>query len=457
MGVLQAIYDRSPIALQNVMTTLSGYHRNSTRYGHVYWQHRRWLEHFDAWSLDDKLEYQAEELRRFLRFAVEQSPFYRTLYAAIDLDAIRSVPDLPRLPMVDKETLRANMAAVHTTSRRTAIEGHTGGTTGKSLVVLMTADDKKKRMAILDHFKHRVGFEHREMRRATFSGKHIVPPGRGADVFWRYNAACKQMLYSTFHITEDNLPAYVASLNSFKPQALDGFFTSMCDVANFIERHSVKLSFRPLAIFPTSETVTPGGRALLERVFNARVYNQYASSEGAPFITECQMGTLHVELSSGVFEHVDSDSDEILVTSFTTHGTPLIRYRIGDSVMFSERIDCPCGVSSPIVTSIEGRRDDFVYRADGAKINAGNVSNLFKNMPNALKRAQVVQEELSVVRILLQVDVELYRPEFDELLKDEFAHKFGPKTRLVIEHVDEIPREVSGKLRLIRNTLAGTA
>lgn len=78
---------------------------------------------------------------------------------------------------------------------------------------------------------------------------------------------------------------------------------SMCDVAGYIERHRIKLEFTPIAIFPTSETLTKAGRELLERVFKCKVFDQYASSEGAPFVTECENQVLHMELASGVFEH----------------------------------------------------------------------------------------------------------------------------------------------------------
>ena len=65
--------------------------------------------------------------------------------------------------------------------------------------------------------------------------------------------------------------------------------------------------------------VTSSGRELLERVFSCNVYDQYASSEGAPFVAECGSQVLHIELTSGVFEHFEEGSDAVLVTSFTTH------------------------------------------------------------------------------------------------------------------------------------------
>jgi phenylacetate-CoA ligase len=61
------------------------------------------------------------------------------------------------------------------------------------------------------------------------------------------------------------------------------------------------------------------------------------------------------------------------------------------------------------------------------------------------------QNERDILK--LEVDKKLYKPEYDELLRDEFIHKFGTSTKIIIEHVDEIPREKSGKFRMIKNNV----
>ncbi len=452
MGRLQAIYDKMPILVQNIMTSISGYQKCRDRYGKAYYEYRKFLCEFDKKSLDEKLDYQNARLLSFLKESKENSRFYAELYKDIDLNTITGKDKLSLLPCVDKEMLRANIENVYTIPKKGAVESHTGGTTGKSLTVRGKRDDMMYRMAMLDHFKARAGFEHRQMKRATFNGKHIVPPNQKKKVFWRYNRSCKQMIYSSFHITEENLAYYVESINEFKPCAIDGFFTSMCDVASYMERHGIKPQFKPVAIFPTSETVTKSGRELLERVFGCKVYDQYASSEGAPFITECRYGKLHMELSTGVFEHFLEDSNEVLITSFLTRGTPLIRYKIGDMVEFLPSTDvCECGRHDLYVGEIQGRRLDYLYTAEGAKINAGNVSNLLKNLPNVIIRSQAIQDKLGEITLLLQVDEKLYKNEYDLIVKDEFLHKFGKTTTVNIKHVDDIPREKSGKFRFIIN------
>jgi len=455
MRFLEKLYDKSPIFFQNVMTSISGYQRNITRYGKMYHDTRRFLGEFDTWSLEEKKDFQQKELLKLIKYAYNNSQFYKELYKDVNVENFKTINDLKLLPIVDKEMLRANLESVTTIKASAAIEGHTGGTTGKSLVVLFTKEDMMKRMAMLDHFKSRIGFEHIKMKRATFNGKHIIPPTQYKKVFWRYNAACKQKMYSSFHLTEENMKYYVESLNKFKPQAIDGFFMSICDIANYIERHNLKITFTPIAIFPTSETLSQSGRELLERVFKCKVYDQYASSEGAPFVTECEKQELHIELSSGVFEKYEKDTDEVLVTSFTTYGTPLIRYKIGDAMTFEDTQQvCECDNQTPIVKEIQGRNLDFLYTFEGAKINGGNVANLFKNMPNALIRAQAIQDNMNEVKVLLEVDRRIYKSEYDNLLKDEFVHKFGKKTKITIVHVDEIPKESSGKFKMIKNSLA---
>ena len=455
MSILESTYDKAPVFLQNVMVSISGYLRNTQRYGRDYYNHRKFLADFDTWSFDKKRAYQNAELVRFVRYTADRSEFYKRFYKDIDVRSIRCIDDLKILPILSKEMLRENINEIVIIPFNGSVQGHTGGTTGKSITVYNTVEDSMKRMAMLDHFKSRVGFQNRQMKRATFNGKHIVPPNQKKEVFWRYNSSCRQMIYSSFHLTEYNMKYYIESLNRYKPQSIDGFFMSICDIASYIKRHKLNVDFTPLAIFPTSETLTTSGRALIEEVFQCKVFDQYASSEGAPFVTECSEQVLHMEQSTGVIEHCCDGSNEVLVTSFTTHGTPLIRYQIGDLMAFDDcqTTLCKCGMETISIDKIEGRGLDYLLTTEGAKINSGNISNLFKNIPNAVIRAQVIQNEYDLITILLEIDGAKYKPEYDIILKDEFKHKFGQSMQIIVTHVKEIPRERSGKFMLVKNNI----
>lgn len=348
--------------------------------------------------------------------------------------------------------IRQNIDNVVTVDKSNAVEGHTGGTTGKSLIVYNRPKDMQKRMATLDYFKMKHGFKNMKMKRATFMGKHIVPPGQKKKKFWRYNAAIKQMVYSSFHITEENIPHYLESLNKFKPAAIDGFVSSIYDIASYILRKNISVDFDLKAVFPTSETVTPEHRQVIEKAFNTKVRDQYASSEGAPFVWECEKGNYHYDITTGVIENME-DSNEILVTSFTTYGTPLIRYKIGDKMIFEDwDKSCGCGFNSPLVKSIEGRVADFLYTTEGARVNLGNIANIFKNMPNIIVKSQLVQNSLNHMLVKLVLEKE-FEDKYRQMLVDEIKHKFGTDMKIDFEIVDEIDRESSGKYKLVKNNV----
>lgn len=447
---LQSIYDHSPIFFQNIMTSVKGYQLKRTRYGKYYYEHLQLLKQLHTYTENQLKEYQFEEFMKLLRYVKSNSKFYHELYKDIDIEKFSSVKDIKFLPIVTKEMLRKNIENVITIPKKGAVADHTGGTTGKSLTVYNRVQDIQKRMAVLDFFKLKHGFENIKMKRATFMGKHIVPPMQKKKVFWRFNSTINQMLYSSFHLTEENIPYYISSLNDFKPDAIDGFVSSIYEVSSYIKRKGIELKFQPKVVFPTSETLTKDYRDTIEEVFSCKVRDQYASSEGAPFVWECSYGNLHYDITTGVIENIEG-SNEILVTSFLAYGTPLIRYKIGDSMIFDDSHKrCECGFNTPLIKTIEGRKVDFLYSTNGAKINLGNISNIFKNIPNTIIKAQLIQDSLEHITVKIMVDKD-FLPKHKDLLADEIKHKFGNDMKVDIKIVNDIPREKSGKYRIIIN------
>jgi|SRR5690554_2135298 len=98
MVKLERLYDASPIWLQNAMVTAAGYRNSKSRYGKAYFEYKEFLKKFDALPLAEKLEYQRQELVRFVRYAYESSNFYRELYRDVDISKVQRVEDLQCLP-----------------------------------------------------------------------------------------------------------------------------------------------------------------------------------------------------------------------------------------------------------------------------------------------------------------------------------------------------------------------
>lgn len=210
------------------------------------------------------------------------------------------------------------------------------------------------------------------------------------------------------------------------------------------------------AIFPTAESVTPESKKTIEAFFKTSLYDQYASSEGAPFIFECKNKKLHIEMQSGIFEVLDEQNlpakeGRLVVTSFTTYGTPLIRYDIEDSIELSDST-CNCGNNNPLVKQILGRIDDYVFSPETGKINLGNVSNTLKDV-KGIVRFQALQENLESITIKIVIDNGVFSQKDEKQFLMNWKDRVGNSMKLDLEFVDDIPVENSGKFRMVKNKI----
>ena len=447
---LMKIYNTSPIFFQNIFTTIAGYRNKINRYGKEYYNYLDINRRFNDEDIDSIQQYQDREVKKLVNHAFKQSPFYKEFYKYIDIREINSVEDLKKLPILSKEVVRENINSLYTIKKRDSIITHTSGTTGKSMLFLHTKEHFQQRMAILDYFKEQHGFINRKMKKATFNSSRIIPSRQKKKVFWRDNIFMKQRIYSGYHCRGDNIRYYVENLNEYKPAALDGYPSSLFEIAKYIINHKIPLKFQPIAIFPSAETLIPHYRQTIEQAFNCKIFNQYSASEGAPFITECEYGTLHYNQYSGVIEV--NGENEILVTGFSTYGTPLIRYEIGDKVIFdNSNKKCPCGSIYPIVHQIEGRSMDYLQSKSNGKFTAPYLleSNEFEN---SLISVQFVQNSINQVDVNIVADSS-YNHKMDKIILEELNYILGSDMKVIIHKMKELPKEPSGKLRLIINNI----
>lgn len=445
---LRDVYFKAPIRLQHWMTSLYGLKLRQERYGKVY---ERELEALRK-RATDQASVQTDQLRRlndFLQFCETNNDYYRQLFmdAGISLP-FQSIEELKQIPILEKDTVRTN-PAIHS-HVKTDIIGKTGGTTGASIQVKFTKEDYQIRMAHLDYFKERHGFK-KGMKRVSFTGRVICDPDQEKPIFWRYNRPLKQLLMSVFHLTPQNLPLYIEELNRFKPTVLDSTPSAMIELATYIKEHNVKLDFQLIAIFPTAETLTAYGRSLLEEAFNAPVYDQYASSEGAPILSECDHGKMHLHHETGVVESYGDDG-EILITSFTTHGTPLIRYRIGDRMKIGDGT-CTCGQAGTYVESIEGRQTNYVLTPKGVKVFEGDLTTIVRSLPNSVIQTQFHQADLHHLEMRYIKDPNRFQPAHEMILYQELKKLFGEDVDITLTPVKQISRGPNGKVVVIEKTL----
>lgn len=448
MQLKQSIYLHSPIFIQNILTTIYGRVLYQERYGSVYQKRFQELKEKEQFRVNAEKE-QLNRLNHFLAFCYDYSTYYKELFdeAQISLP-FHELEELKQIPILSKELLRTRNVDIHA-KVRAPILGKTGGTTGKSIQVHYTKDDMQIRMAHLDYFKWTHGIE-RGMRRASFTGQVLAATNQKSPVYWRMNKTINQMLFTIKNINPQTAASYIEQLNRFDPESIDGLPSGMIEVARHAKKYGIPCTFRPKAIFPTAEMMTAEERKLIEEVFHAPIFDQYASSEGAPIVAECRYGKKHLHYEMGIIE-VEADG-QILVTSFDTHGTPLVRYRVGDRMTLSEET-CQCGHAGPIIASIDGRGRSFIQLKDGHRIFEGELAGIVRAFPNCIERVQYIQADEEEVVMLYVPDERCFKEEHEKELYFVLKRLFGGQMEVLLRAVPEIPKEISGKTLLIKQLI----
>lgn len=443
------IYYRLPVFGQNIAISLYGLMLYTRRYIGVY---KKYLQLFSHTKHNNPKKEQRIQDRRFIRllhYAVAYSPFYREFYQGIPMEEIKSAEDIQKLPVLTKTVLKENLSSIYTVSKRKSFRSRTGGTGGIPLVVRKRPVDVQQRMAYLDAYKLTFGFHNNKMKSARFFGKKITEDFPKRPVFWRNNYPLRQRLYSTYHLTEKNLPLYIKDLNRFKPQAIDGFVSAIYTIAKYMEENQMKPSFTPKAVFTTSETVLPHHREVIEKVFGCPVSDQYASNEGAPFIIQCSHGSYHEAIDTGIFEHIPTEEGiKLLVTGFDTFGTPLIRYDIGDLILPGEGSTCSCGSVHPVIKGIAGREAEFL-ETGGGRFSQVQLSVLISQLSDMVMQIQFRQKKDGSLNILCILSESSREKISGELISNAIEKFLGAETVFRLYFTDVIDRAPSGKYQLI--------
>lgn len=456
---LKRLYDRLPPAAQSFL--LSTYHLklDRERYGPRFRAAVAELartEWSDAQALRD---YQDVRLREIVRHAARQVPFYARRFAehGVDVEGFRGLDDLARLPILTRSDIVSSFDELIATDhqRKELVIGHTSGTTGSPLEVLHDDAVTAMTYAMLDRQYRWAGLRlgRGGDRVAVMRGNVIVPIERAGPPHWRVNHVHNQLLMSSFHMSERNLPGYVEAIRKFGAVVLDGYPSTTYLLARFVTRAGLSLPMR--AVITSSETLYPFQREAIEAAFRCRVFDYFAAAERVVFATECDAHEgHHVASEYGVVEFVDADGVPVrdgavgtmLGTSLHNRGMPLIRYRCNDMSAF-RTTTCRCGRAHPLMEDVSTKAEDIIALADGRMISPSVLTHPFKPM-HSVEESQIVQEAYDHIVILIKPNARFTDEERDHLIR-EFRIRLGQDVKVDVEVVEHIPRTRSGKFKWV--------
>src|SRR5436190_1770054 len=183
----------------------------------------------------------------------------------------------------------------------------------------------------------------------------------------------------------------------YRPDVIVAYTNPLYDFARMLAERG--LSPRPpRSIVVGAEKLYPFQRQLIEKVFQAPVFETYGSREFMLLGAECDRHLgLHLTTENLVVEVLDDEGHpvpdgtegNVVVTDLTNYGMPFIRYVNGDRAVAGWG-NCSCGRDLPRLKQVSGRRLDIVRTPDGRHVPGELFPHLVKVFPQ-VRRFQVVQ------------------------------------------------------------------
>jgi phenylacetate-CoA ligase len=448
------VYPYFPVTVQNAAWSAIGWHNEITCRGRGFASLLKEYEARERASIEEITHFRDARLRAFLLHAYGTVPYYKRLFDEIGFHPhdLTGLEDLAALPVLRKTTLREHQSELVSTavSRRRHKLIATGGSTGSRLVLATTIEAVQEQWAVAWRYFHWHGIE-RGTWVAMLGSPVPVPLQQNKPPFWRFDFAGHRIIFSSVHTSARNLDHYLSELRKRRPLWFHGLPSQLTLLAAHLVDRKTDLGYRVRWITTSSENLLPQQSDLIEHAFGTRPIQHYASVEAVANASECENGKLHVDEEFSGVEFIPIADNRFLVvgTNLSNPVTPLIRYDCNDHVTIEPGDSCSCGRPGRIVTTVDGRQDDYVVMMDGTRL--GRLERIFYGLPR-VREAQIRQSKIGEITILVRTLSE-YTKDDDLRLREEARKWICDGSQISIEYVDEIERTASGKLRFVVSTL----
>ena len=404
-----------------------------------------------AFSYEQLVEYQNEQLRISIHHAYNNIPYYRNLFDRLGLtpEDFHAIEDLKQLPLINRKELYGREPAFVSKRRTIKYRKHTSGTTGTPLTLWRDLYNADFEQACQWRQWRWYGLDSSN-RMVNMRGIFVAPVDRVEPPFWMYVPANKQLLLSSYHLSDALIPHYLEKLREFQPVAFKSMPSTIFRLAQFMQLHG-ESPIPVKAVMTISEKLFKAEKETIERFFGP-VFDSYGNAERAALIAMCEHRTYHYMMDYSIIEFIPREDGlfEVVGTTLHNRAMPLIRYATGDLVAPGSG-SCSCGRAFPVIKSIQGRREDSVVTPSGRWLSA-HLSMAFYRVPN-VRKSQIIQEEPDLLRVLV-VPAEGFSTEEKKLIAQNLKKVIGNEMSIVIVEVAEIPLTKGGKHQFVVSKIA---
>ncbi len=372
-------------------------------------------------SRDEMSSLQGKRLHKLVELVYHNVPFYRNKMQAMDVypDDIRTIEDIVKLPFTTKQDLRDNYPyGLQAASQSEIVRVHaSSGTTGNPTIVSYTRKDLSVWSEVMARSLAAYGIT----RKDTFSvsyGYGLFTGGLGAH-------------YGVENLGATVIPASTGNTEKHLRLIRDLHITGIACTPSYalylaetmdkmgLTKEDIDLRVGAFGAEPWTENM----RREIEERLGIKGYNLYGLSEimGPGVSYECQeQHGSHVNEDHFYPEIINPDTLELLpngrqgelvFTTLTKEGMPLLRYRTRDLCSLMEG-KCACGRTNVRMGRIMGRSDDMLI-IRGINVFPSQVESVILEMPEFEPHYMLVVNRVNNLDTL-QVQVEVRQDYFSD-------------------------------------------
>ncbi len=396
-----------------------------------------WNDEFETLPREALAALQLKRLQHTLEKVYARVPFYRESFdrAGVTPAQIKSLGDLQRLPFTLKQDMRDNYPyGLFAVPLEQIVRLHaSSGTTGKPTVVGYTRRDIDMWSELMARSFAAAGVSRGDIIHNAYGyglftgglGAHYGAEKLGAAVIPMSGGNTKKQIM----IMQDFGSTVITCTPSYSLYLAEAAAEEGLDIRSFALKVGI------LGAEPWSESI----RQEIEQKLNIKAIDIYGLSEilGPGVAIECieAQNGLHIWEDHFIAEIInpqtgevlaDGEEGELVITTITKEGIPMIRYRTRDITRFINE-PCICGRSHRRLQRMSGRSDDMLI-IRGVNVFPSQIESVLMQVEGVEPHYQLIvdrEENLDSLEVQVEVTEDIFSDEIRVMqgLSDRIRHE----------------------------------
>ncbi|MBQ9514132.1 MAG: phenylacetate--CoA ligase [Clostridia bacterium] len=393
-----------------------------------------WNETKECMSRDEMSSLQSKRLVKMVDYVYHNVEFYRKKMQSMGLlpSDIKGIEDLNKLPFTTKDDLRDNYPfGLFAVPQSEIVRVHaSSGTTGKATVVGYTRKDLDVWAECVARCFTMAGVTRNDIMQIAY-GYGLFTGGLGA------HDGAQKIGATVVPMSTGNSQKLITMMVDFGVTALACTPSYLLHISEILEQQGLLDKIKLRTAVCGAEPWTDEMRKELEKRLHITAHDIYGLSEvmGPGVACDCEYHNgLHVNedhflpevLDSKTFKPVkEGELGELVFTTLTKEGLPLLRYRTKDiTSMYTS--PCPCGRTNVRIGKFKGRVDDMLI-IRGVNVFPSQVEVALIGIPEVKPYYMIIVDRvnnLDTLEIQIEVDEKYYMDEIKgiETLTKKVAH-----------------------------------